>query len=91
MPWYTTEDARRDALRQAEMRERARCADELELSANNLVACQKSENNYAAISALREHAARFRANGCSSFCADGEPCSISADGRCDAEETHNAS
>ena len=50
MAWYTTADARRDAMRQQQERERA----------------------------------GLPSPHCSTFCAEGERCAITENGRCDA-------
>lgn len=84
MVWYTTEDARRDALRQSANMERSGCAEELVVMAKNLAECKKTLENDSAVSALVEAANRLKATGCSSLCANGEPCSVAADGRCEA-------
>lgn len=60
MSWYTTEDARRDALKQAERLARLKCADEIEAAIRSLQACPKSKANNGAISALQNQVSRFR-------------------------------
>ena len=95
MPWYTTEYAKRDANKQRQMREcdvHAGCWNcgigrfHLMGGSDYLWQC----DNCGYIGQLKVMPkSRDTKKECSSFCAEGEKCSIAADGKCDAEVNSN--
>ena len=89
--WYTTADARRDAYKQSLFRECEvhtgcwKCGVgrfHLMGSSDYLWQCDKCGHVGQLKVIPQKHDAKKK---CSSLCAEGEKCSITADGQCDAE------
>ena len=96
MPWYTTSDARRDADKQRHLREcdvHAGCwrcgigRFHLMAGSDYLWQCDKC-GHVGHLKVIPQ--SRDSKKECSSLCAEGEKCSVTADGQCDAELKPNA-
>ena len=97
MPWYTTADARRDAEKQRPMRECDvhtgcwKCSvGRFHLMAGSDYLWQCDKCGYVGHLKVIPQSRDAKKRECSSLCAKGEKCSITADGQCDAELTPNA-
>ena len=95
MPWYTTEDAKRDSNKQRQMSECDvhtgcwKCGIgrfHLMGGSDYLWQCDNCWHIGQLKVTPKSRAAKAE---CSSFCADGEKCSITEDGKCDAELNSN--
>lgn len=91
MPWYTTENAKRDAYKQRPFRECEvhtgcwKCGvGRFHLLGNSDYMWQCDNCGHIGhLKVIRQ--SRDDRKDCSSLCAEGEKCSITEDGQCDAE------
>lgn len=95
MPWYTTAHAMRDANKQRILRECEVHSGCWKCGIGRFHLMPDSDyfwscDNCGYIGQLKVIAESGDVKkGCSSFCAEGEKCSVTADGKCDAELNSN--